>query len=438
LDRVAEDPTFLTELSQGFFFLAPPNRDGLRDALVQPAEMAGYQFESAEMVEDMLSHLESTPGALPLLQFAASKLWEARDSARHLLTQNSYQSMGGIAGALASHADAVLNELSQPAQALVKAIFLRLITAERTRAIVPVSELYELTSNPTDIQRLVDHLVNARLLVVQSGDDADGAAVEIVHESLIHSWPLLRMWLDENQDDAAFLEQLRNAAKQWQAKGYDNGLLWRGEAMEEAKRWAKRYRGDLPELQKAYLKAVFALDRRSTQVRRFALGGVIAFLTLCVAAAVIALVIIRDANEQANLQAAAAIKAEQSAKANAQEAMVQLERVKAKEKERLAAVQEAQAAMQRAQEAADKANQASQALASANDDLVGALRKAKKARRRAKREANRAEDNADKALQAQRNAVAANDKLQDALKREQERVRRLMGQLGSGIVEELK
>ena len=30
-----------------------------------------------------------------------------------------------------------------------------------------------------------------------------------MHESLLQSWPHLRRWLDENQDDAAFLEQLR-------------------------------------------------------------------------------------------------------------------------------------------------------------------------------------------------------------------------------------
>ncbi len=68
----------------------PPNRDGLRDALIQPAEMAGFQFETPQMIESMLDHLEHTPGALPLLQFAASQLWEMRDRERRLLTAASY------------------------------------------------------------------------------------------------------------------------------------------------------------------------------------------------------------------------------------------------------------------------------------------------------------------------------------------------------------
>ncbi len=79
LDRVPEDERFMAELSQGLYFLTPPNREGLRDALVQPAEMAGYRFETPAMVDNMLEHLEATQGALPLLQFAATQLWELRD-----------------------------------------------------------------------------------------------------------------------------------------------------------------------------------------------------------------------------------------------------------------------------------------------------------------------------------------------------------------------
>jgi eukaryotic-like serine/threonine-protein kinase len=79
LDRAAEDAHFMAELSRGLFFLLPPDREGMRDALIQPAEMADYRFEDADMVEHMLDHLEHTPGALPLLQFAATRLWDTRD-----------------------------------------------------------------------------------------------------------------------------------------------------------------------------------------------------------------------------------------------------------------------------------------------------------------------------------------------------------------------
>ena len=110
--------------------------DGLRDALVQPAEMAGYQFETPALVDNMLEHLEATQGALPLLQFAATQLWESRDKKQQLLTVSAYKSMGGIVGALASHADSVLAGMSVPERALVRALCLRLVTPERTREFI--------------------------------------------------------------------------------------------------------------------------------------------------------------------------------------------------------------------------------------------------------------------------------------------------------------
>ncbi len=328
LDRLGEDPQLMGEVMQGLFFLTPPNRDGLRDALVQPAEMAGYQFENPVMVEEMLSHLETTPGALPLLQFAATKLWENKDSGRKLLTQAAYNGMGGIAGALASHADSVLAELSPQSQHLARALFLRLITPERTRAIVSLAELQEMSPQPGDVQRLVDHLTTARLLVSQTAADgsAQGSTVEIVHESLIHSWPTLRRWLDETQEDAQFIEQLRVAAKQWHGKGRDSGMLWRGETADEAIRWARRHQGNLPDTQRAYLAAVINESTRAERRRRGITVGVVTFLTLLLVAAAFALFTIAKSEKKAGQNARVAA-------ANAKVAVEQADLAKKAEKE---------------------------------------------------------------------------------------------------------
>ena len=362
LDNVAEAPGLMAELTHGLFFLTPPNRDGLREALSQPAEMAGYQFEDPRMIESMLDHLEHTPGALPLLQFAASQLWETRDRNRRLLTAQSYHKIGGIAGALASHADAVVAELTQREQTLTRALFLRLVTPERTRAIVSVSELYELSRDHDEVQRVVDRLVRSRLLVGQTTAGAAGGTVEIVHESLVHCWPLLRRWLDETQEDVVFLEQLRNAAKQWQARGYAKDLLWRGEAMQEAKHWYSRYRGELPDLQRAYLEAVFLLSVRVTRRKRLAVIGAMGFMSLLVVAAGVALYLIRDAQREAT---------DQARRVAQQLALTQ------------AAEKAAKAAGATAITEREKAIAASKSLASKNADLVAAIEEAKRAQQAA-------------------------------------------------------
>ncbi len=431
LDRVSEDQRFMTELGQGLFFLASPSTDGLRDALVQPAEMAGYSFESEEMISHMLEHLEATQGALPLLQFAATKLWEGRDSSRKLLTVDSYNAIGGIAGALASHADSVLAELSSQARALARAVFLRLVTPERTRAIVSIDELHELSKDGAEIQRLVAQLVQARLLVVQTGSGASGASVEIVHESLVHTWPTLKRWLDEGQEDSVFLEQLRNAARQWQIKGQDSGLLWRGEMVEEARRFQRRYRGELPKQQRAFLDAVFSQEAKASRLKRVLYIGGASFLTLLLAAAMVALVVIRRSQQEAEaLRFVAERQAEVAQKAEA-EARKRLAEVQAKELERQQAAEEAAAANVQV----DRTNEELQVK---NEELLSALEKAELQRRRARYAQWRAQVNESAARKAQDRAVRSARQLEELLRREQDRASRLQSQLGSPVIEELK
>jgi hypothetical protein len=431
LDRAAEDPRFMGELSQGLYFLMPPGRDALREAIVQPAEMAGYRFETEAMVKHMIDTLANTSGALPLLQFTATKLWESRDRGHKVLTEDSYRAIGGTEGALASHADAVLSELTPQAQGLVRAIFLRLVTPERTRAIVSVSELIELAQDPGEIQRLIEHLVFARLLVTQTGETQGGASVEIVHESLLHTWPRLRMWLDENQEDSAFLEQLRTAARQWHAKGRPGGLLWRGEAAEEARRFVRRYRGSLARVEQDFLGAVMRLGTRATRVRRFAVVAAMLALTVVAAGSTVAMLRISKAEQEATAHAAAAT----AAQAKVSKQYVDLQDAMGKQQE---AEKKALAALDEAQEASKRVMEGQEQLAAANDELLDALKKATREKRRARRERKRAEENEGRAERAAEEAQRASENLKLALERERERLKRLEGQLGSPLVEELE
>jgi serine/threonine protein kinase len=411
LDRVPEDERFMAELNQGLFFLTTPSREGLRDALVQPAEMAGYRFETPAMVESLLQHLEATQGALPLLQFAATQLWEQRDSARKLLTEQSFAGMGGIAGALARHADSVLSGLSPQGHALARAVLLRLVTPERTRAIVSLEELGELSLDPRELQRVADQLIQARLLVVQTGGEASGATVELVHESLIHGWPTLKRWLDESQEDSAFLEQLRNAARQWHAKRRDSGLLWGGEMVEEARRFQRRYRGELSQVQQGFLEAVFSQEARSKRRRRALMVGSIVFLSLLVAASAVALVVIREAQQKAELNAMDAQRAEERTRQS-------LQRLETKEEERQEALQKVEAALRERETTNAR-------LELTNAQLEVALKQAELARQKAKNAERRSSKNAAKARQAEREAKEKAQALERQRALDQKRIEEL-------------
>ncbi|MCW5801424.1 MAG: serine/threonine protein kinase [Deltaproteobacteria bacterium] len=297
LDRVAEDTRFMDEVTRGLVLLAAPHAEALREALVAPAELSGYHFESAAMAGEMVEALAGTAGALPLLQFTAAKLWETRDRATRTLTLASYRALGGISGALAGHADEVVGGMNAQARQLAREVLRALVTPERTRALVELADLEPIGGDRDAVARVIDQLVAARLLVVQTHAEG-GRTVELVHESLIDRWPRLRRWLDEDHDDAAFAAQLAAAAKQWDARGRPAGLLWRGDAMEEARRWVARQR-TVPAREQAFLDAVLALAHAAAGIRRAAVGGAFAVLVAIAAGASVAYFAVREAKHDA-------------------------------------------------------------------------------------------------------------------------------------------
>jgi eukaryotic-like serine/threonine-protein kinase len=422
LDRVGEDARFLEELSRGLVFLSAPDREGLREALDEPLEMVGYQFESPEMVEDMLYALEGTPGALPLLQFAAARLWELRDRERKLLTSESYLEIGGITGALATHADEVVRNMSANAQRLTQKIFRQLVTPERTRAIVELADIYSLADDSAEISRVLDLLVAARLLVVQKRDATGSGSVEIVHESMTTTWPALRRWLDEDQEDAAFLAEIGAAAKQWDIKGRPPGLLWQGEAMEEARRWYTTRPRALSTRDQAFIDAVLAHARRTKRRRTILLASAFSVLTLFGVGASIAYMRVRSAEQAAMDEAAKAtaalanLQAAERAKHNAEgdRAAAEQRKLEAERAEREKSVD-----LALSKEELIKKNSE---LDAKNAELVGLIDAAKVAREKAEAASRKAE------------AAAAEEKrlkseLQVKLDEEKARVKKLQDEM---------
>ena len=289
LDQLADGASFAPEIARGLYFLPPMDRPRVRQALTEPARRAGHDFEDDELVDDMLDSLATTRSPLPLLQFTAARLWESRDRERKLLTVASYRQLGGIGGALAGHADSVLAAMSAAERALARAIFLCLVTAERTRAVVPLEELRELGA-VAQVERVLGQLADARL-VFREAAEPGGSSIELVHESLITRWPALAQWLNETTDDAQFRARLHAAAREWHRQGRTDDLLWRGQAAEEAARFLARQRrqpgagrsmvsGEYGARDLAYLRAVTALASRSRRRRRQAVIGALCFLAL--------------------------------------------------------------------------------------------------------------------------------------------------------------
>jgi serine/threonine protein kinase len=350
LDRLAEDRHVSAEITRGLVFLPPMSREGMTAALLRPVEASEYRFESPALVSHMVDILVATPGALPLLQFTAARLWERRDTDRRLLTEASYEQLGGVAGALATHADAVLAGMPSGEQAMARAVLERLVTPERTRALVSMAELCSLDADVDTVEHVVQHLAAMRLLVIERDEGAD-RTVELVHESLIDRWPTLARWLAENQEDAAFLARLRSATQEWEKRDRNEGLLWRGAPAQEARLWYAHYRGVLARREQDYLNAVFALADRAVRAKRRIVAGSMALMGLLLVGASVALFQIRQAQREADRQAEIA-RAEADERARAeQEAARQAQAASARAREAEQAQREAEQAQREAEQA---------------------------------------------------------------------------------------
>ncbi|HWN66095.1 MAG TPA: protein kinase [Haliangium sp.] len=278
LDRMVEQRTFLDAVTHGLTFLSPLDRDSLREALLGPLEACDHRFESRDMVEGILDELEATRSPLPLLQFTADKLWARRDRRQRMLTESSLRALGGVSGALASHAEDTLARMMAAHRGLVREIFRQLVTADGTRAILTRRELRQMLAS-SEADAVIEELVRARLLVTSDGE-ADDAHVEVAHEALLSSWPRLVAWQREDAEGIRLRDQLRAAARQWVERGRSRGILWRGDALLEYRVWRSRYHGPLTEAEEAFARASLHEDARGRRRRGIALAAAFAGLAV--------------------------------------------------------------------------------------------------------------------------------------------------------------
>jgi eukaryotic-like serine/threonine-protein kinase len=251
--------------------LKPPIGGALRRAVVQPALRCGYRLEDEQLADEILAEVEGERGALPLLAFALASLWEKRDRENGLITRQAYSDIGGVGGALAGHAEHLMERLGGDRHGIVREIFRNLVTAQGTRAARDTDELVSVfRDDRDDADEVLRALIDARLLTsyeVPSEDGPGRQRVEVIHESLISHWPRLVGWRTQDADAARLRDELRQAARSWDDRGRPEDLLWTGSTYHEHQVWRDRYPGGLTETEEEFAQAMTAHAGRRTPSR---------------------------------------------------------------------------------------------------------------------------------------------------------------------------
>lgn len=219
-------------------------------------------------METISTDVADQPGALPLLQYALTELFERREG--RMLTNQAYQEIGGVLGALGRRAEEIYAELDQDGKQVARRLFLRLVTlgegVEDTRRQVLRLELQSLFSEgPAQINQVIDLFGKARLLSFDHDPVTRGPTVEVAHEALLHEWTRLREWLDKSRADIRLQRVLDNAAHEYRASGLDASFLLRGSRLDQFAAWADATDLALTQVEQDYLADSLA-ERRARKL----------------------------------------------------------------------------------------------------------------------------------------------------------------------------
>ena len=188
-DRPLIYPRFGELLAERTEAVPPLTPDELEQAIRGPVERVGVRPESG-LVAEMIADVAHQPGALPLLQYALTELFEHRDEDR--LTLTAYRELGGITGALSARAEHIYEAFDQKGRLATKQIFLRLVTLgegrQDTRRRVARSELDALEVERDSIDNVVETFGRHRLLTFDREPSTREPTVEIAHEAMLNAW----------------------------------------------------------------------------------------------------------------------------------------------------------------------------------------------------------------------------------------------------------
>lgn len=189
----------------GMFDVLPPQTDALQRLIEEPARVSGLRFEirdgqslSSRILNDASAH----PELLPLVEFVLRELYE-KSGEDQLLTYDSYESLGGVEGALAKRAEDVFAQLPQDARAELDGVLRDLVTLggddDREKPVRQRAAIASFADKPAALH-LVNQFVAARLFSTSRDEVSEEPVVAVAHESLLRVWSRALEWKNRNLD----------------------------------------------------------------------------------------------------------------------------------------------------------------------------------------------------------------------------------------------
>jgi tetratricopeptide (TPR) repeat protein/energy-coupling factor transporter ATP-binding protein EcfA2 len=295
-DRLRHD-RHLSELTDRgrIYDLGPPNLADFRAIIREPAAAAGLEFETTEG-RDLAAEIEKEAagdGSLPMIAFLLDELFQNRRG--ELLTLETYDRLGGAAGALAAHGEQLFAALPAADQQAFPRVVRRLVRLGHQDQ-GPVAAPAPPSAFPPDSpeRRLIGALSEARLvhMFTVTEDQSETSWVRWSHEALLRRWPRLRASVEADRRDYETLDRLQTACSLWHITDADqqHSRLLTDLALAEGLDLIARWGADIDEeIRQFVFASKFAAQARRRRRRRVVTGIVAALTALCVVSIVMGL-----------------------------------------------------------------------------------------------------------------------------------------------------
>lgn len=193
--------------------LGAPTREGLWEAIVGPVRLAGGRFADG-LAERVLDDIERTPEGLPRLGYLLSMLWDR--SWEGDLSHATYDALGGVPGAVARDAAALVGGLGPEDMRKAQSMLLGMVAVGRGRGdtvrVLSRTECLAMGGGGPKCEAVLGTLTSVEKggfvetardelddEAPPPGDDEGTATVRLAHDTLLRDWPILSGWIEESR-----------------------------------------------------------------------------------------------------------------------------------------------------------------------------------------------------------------------------------------------
>lgn len=232
-EHAARHPRLAGFLSRSQFVIPPLRGDGLEVAITAPVSAVGGRLQEG-VLGRLVAEAGTDVGGLPLLQHALWELWERRHGP--VITFSALDRLGGVAGALADHAEDTWQALDGPQRRIARRLLLRTLVPTPDGATARPVDRRDLPEfgAAADVEAVVSALVEARLLTASGQEGGLGSsALQLSHEAVIVAWPRMRGWVEAHRAHLLVAQRLATATEAWSRQDRHADWLLAGQRLDD-------------------------------------------------------------------------------------------------------------------------------------------------------------------------------------------------------------